>query len=356
MRLAGLVLLHRSRRSAGTRRACDVDRARPANPLHVPAGLFLQMAAAAREPYPGRCLSRHLRIGVHLFPLRVRTDRDLFAGIVHADRLHRRVAGFPAGDGAVPARASHPVLDQRVHGRLHAVGFSQSDRFLLASRHLLPSRHHLEHGGVLDRHLWHLWPARPYADRRVPAPGRRSERFQRAALDGQGRTSGRPVQADDPANRRGGVERDRTDQRQRLGQCRRGRHHHDSFDDALWRSGHLCRRGRDRGIDGWPDRPADDGGRRLPDGGVPGRALLGRRAARLCARLRVLHLDRRCGLSAVRAPAAGRSHRQAARAALRQGHDRHLLLLRGLSRLSDGLHRQGELLAALYTAAFMLAC
>ena len=97
---------------------------------------------------------------------------------------------------------------------------------------------------------------------------------------------------------------------------------------------------------------ADDGRRRLPDGGVPGRALLGCRAARLCACLRLLHLDRRCGVSAVRAPAAGRHHRPAAGAALRQGHDRHLLRVRALSRLSDGLRRQGRIAGrALYRNA-----
>ena len=69
---------------------------------------------------------------------------------------------------------------------------------------------------------------------------------------------------------------------------------------------HLRRRGRDRGLDGRPDHAADDGGRRLPDVGIPRRALLGRRAARLRARLRLLRLDRRRGLSALRAPVAAR--------------------------------------------------
>ena len=72
---------------------------------------------------------------------------------------------------------------------------------------------------------------------------------------------------------------------------------------------HLRGRGRDRGLDGRPDHAADDGRRRLPDVGIPRRALLGRRAARLCARLRLLRLDRRRGLSAVRAAVAARRDR-----------------------------------------------
>ena len=105
-RLAGLVLLHRPRRRAGAGRARAVDRADPANPVHVPGGLSLQMAAAARQPSSRRRLSRHLRLFLHLFPFRVRTHRDLFARLLHAAGFHRRAADVPAGDGAVPARPS----------------------------------------------------------------------------------------------------------------------------------------------------------------------------------------------------------------------------------------------------------
>ena len=106
---------------------------------------------------------------------------------------------------------------------------------------------------------------------------------------------------------------------------------------------HLCRRGRDLGVHGRPDHAADDGGRRLPDVGVPRRALLGRRAARLCARLRLLRFDRHRGLSAVRAPVAARPDRGAPGAALRQDQDRDLLLLGALPDLSDGRRRQGRI-------------
>ena len=119
------------------------------------AGLSLQMAAADRQPPPRRALYRHLRLLLHLFLLRVRAHRDLRARLLHAAGFHRRAAGVPAGDGAVAARPSDPVLDQRRSRRLHAVGLSQPDRFLLASRHDLLSRRHVEHGRVLDRHLRH---------------------------------------------------------------------------------------------------------------------------------------------------------------------------------------------------------
>ena len=222
------------------------------------------------------------------------------------------------------SRLAHPdpVLDQRHSRRLHDLGLSQPDRFLLASGHDLLSRRDLEHGRVLDRHLRPLRPACAHPDRGLPAAGRRRQRLRRAARDDQRRAADRrPVPAADSADRGGGIERDRHDQRQRLGQCRRGRHHHHPADDALRRARHLRRRGRDLGVDGRPDHAADDGGRRLPDVGVPRRALLGRRAARLCARLRLLRVDRRRGLSALRAPVAERPHREAAGAALRQGQD-----------------------------------
>ncbi len=342
-RLAGLVLLHRPGRRAGAGRARAADRADPADPVHVPGGLSLQTAAADRQSYPGRRRHRHLRLFVHLLLFRIRAHRDLCARLLHAAGFHRRAVDVPAGDGAVPARPSGPVLDQCRPGRLHALGLSQPDRFLLASRHeLLPGRD-LEHGRVLDRHLRPLRPARAHPDRRLPAAGRCRERLRRAARDDQRRAADRrPVQAADPANRGGGVERDRNDQRQRLGQRRRGRHHHHSADDALRRSRHLRRRGRDLGLDGRVDHAADDGGRRLPDVGIPRRALLGRRAARICARLRLLRFDRLSGLSPLRAPVAARCHREAAGAALRQGQDRHLLLLRALSHLSAGRRRQGR--------------
>ena len=104
-RLAGLVLLHRQGRRAGTGRARAADRADPADPVHVSGGLPLQVAAAGREPPARRALYRHLRLLVRLFLLRVRAHRDLRAGLLHAAGFHRRPADVPAGDGAVAARA-----------------------------------------------------------------------------------------------------------------------------------------------------------------------------------------------------------------------------------------------------------
>ncbi len=69
---------------------------------------------------------------------------------------------------------------------------------------------------------------------------------------------------------------------------------------------HLCRRGRDLGLHGRADHAADDGGRRLPDVGIPRRTLLGRGAARICARVRLLRFGRHRGLPAVRTAVAAR--------------------------------------------------
>ena len=143
-RLAGLVFLDRLRRPAGARRACDVDRADPANPVHVSGRRSLQIPAARRQPRHRRDLCRHLRLRFHSFLPRVRRDRDLAAGLLHDAGLHRRPADVPAGDGAVAARASGAVLDQRRSRPLHAVGLSQPDRFLLASRHDVLPRGHVE--------------------------------------------------------------------------------------------------------------------------------------------------------------------------------------------------------------------
>ena len=102
---------------------------------------------------------------------------------------------------------------------------------------------------------------------------------------------------------------------------------------------HLRRRGRNRGLDGRPDHAADDGRRRIPDGRFPRRALLGRRAARICARIRLLRVDRHRRVPDLRAAAAERSDFGARRAALRQGQDHHLLFGGALPALSDGIGR-----------------
>ena len=165
----------------------------------------------------------------------------------------------------------------------------------------------------------------------------------------------RPLAADDAADRGARLERDRHDQRQRLGQRRGGRHHHHPADDALRRAGHVRRRGRDGGVDGRPAHAADDGRRRVPDVGVSRRALLGRRAARLCAGVRLLRFDRRlrsisCACACCR---ASRSRRRSFRlyekvkTAIFFSSVLYLLYLMGY-RVGNG-----ELLAALYTAIFM---
>ena len=342
-RLAGLVFLHRLRRPAGTRRARDVDRADPADPVHVSGRRSLQIPAARRQPHHRRDLCRHLRLRLHPFLPRVRGDRDLAAGLLHDAGLHRRPADVPAGDGAVAARASGAVLDQRRPRLLHAVGLSQPDRFLLASGHDVLSRGHVEHGRALDRHLRHLRPARAHPDRRLPADRRRRQRLRRAARhDQRDADHRRPLAPDGAADGGARLERDRHDLRLRLGQRRGGRHHHHPADDALRRARRLRRRGRDRGLHGRPDHAADDGRRRLPDGGIPRRSLLGRGAARLRARLRLLRIGRHGGLSPVRAAAAARCGRGAEGAALRQDQDLDLLLDRAVPALPDGLGRHGR--------------
>ena len=126
-------------------------------------------------------------------------------------------------------RLAHPVLFWvnvvMVVYTLYGYVFPRLARLLLAPGDDLLSRGHVLHGGV-HRHLRHLRPARAHADRRLPAAGRRRQRLQRAARDDQRRAAVLPVPAD-AANRGGGIERDRADQRQRLGQRRRGWHHHD---------------------------------------------------------------------------------------------------------------------------------
>ena len=161
--------------------------------------LILQILFMYQEDYLYKWLppiANHVIVAVYIgicvyafvyFSYRIRTHRDLRAGLLHAAGLHRRAADVPAGDGAVAARASRPVLDQRRPGRLHALGLSQPARFLLASRHDVLPRRHLEHGRVLDRHLRPLRPARAHADRGLPAAGRRRQRLRGAARDDQRR-------------------------------------------------------------------------------------------------------------------------------------------------------------------------
>ena len=151
------------------------------------------------------------------------------------------------------------------------------------------------------------------------------------------------------------IERHRHDQRQRLGQCGGGRHHHDPADDALRCARHLCRGGGNVGIDGRPDHAADDGGRRLPDVGIPRRALLGCRAARVCACDRVLRFDRH-----------GRVYLLCVRLLPRDAIDRPIVPLYEKLKTAVfflsvlyliylmGFVGKGELLAALYTAILML--
>ena len=301
------------------------------------------MAAADRQPSARRALYRHLRLFLRLFLFRVRAHRDLRAGLLHAAGFHRRPADVPAGDGAVAARAPilfwtnvvlvvytmwgylspldffwHPgttfyrvVTSSTVEFSTGIYGlYGQLALTLIAAFLLLAG---VANGFEAQRAMINVV--------RLIA-GRSRQLIPQTAVVGSsaiGMISG-----------------------SRLGQRRRGRHHHHPADDALRRARHVRRRGRDLGLDGRPDHAADDGGRRLPDVGIPRRALLGRRDARLRARLRLLRVDRRRGLSAVRAAAAARPDREAAGAALRQGQDHDLFLLRALSALPDGLRRQGR--------------
>ena len=179
-RLADLVLLHRLRRRAGAGRARDVDRADPADLVHVPAGLSLQVAAADLNHvlvavYIGICVYSFI-----YFLFRVRTHRHL-----------RAWATFTRQDFIVGllvfllvmelSRLAHPALFWvNVVLVLYTLwGYPEPDRLLLASRHDLLPRRHLEHGGVLDRHLRHLRPAGTDLDRRLPAAGGGRQRLRR---------------------------------------------------------------------------------------------------------------------------------------------------------------------------------
>ena len=272
-------------------------------------------------------------------------------------RLHRRPAGVPAGDGAVAARPSDPVLDQ-CHswsstrcGATSARSISSGIPARRFYRVVTSSTVEFSTGiyGIYGQLALTL-----IAAFLLLAGAANGFGAQRAMIKVM-RRHRRPLAAVGAADGGARLDRDRHGQRQRLGQRRRGRHHHHPADEALRRAGHLRRRGRDRGLDGRPDHAADDGRRRLPDVGISRRALLGGRDARLCAGLRLLRLDRLRRLSAVRAAVAARSRSAAEGAALRPGQDRDLFLSVAFLALPDGLGRQGELLAALYTAVFMLA-
>ena len=341
--LAGLVFLDRLRRPAGTRRAGDVDRADPADPVHVSGRRPLQIPAARRQSRHRRDLRRHLRLRLHPFLPRVRGDRDLAAGLVHDARLHRRPADVPAGDGAVAAGASGAVLDQRRSRLLHAVGLSQPDRFLLASGHDVVPRGDVVDGRAFHRHLRHLRPARAHIDRGLPVDRRRRQRLRRTARDDRRDADHRrPLAPDGAADGGARLERDRHDLRLRLRQRGGCRHHHHPTDDTLRRTRRLRRCGGDRRFHGRPHHAADDGRRRLPDGAVPRRSVLGRGGARLRARLRLLRLGRNGGLSPVRATVAARCGRGAEGAALRQDQDLDLLLDRAVPALPDGMGRHGR--------------
>ena len=97
------------------------------------------------------------------------------------------------------------------------------------------------------------------------------------------------------------------------------------------------------GFDGRPDHAADDGRRRLPDVGVPRRALLGCGDARFCAGVRLLRLDRRspsicCACACCRSD-PGRAPQvplyEKVKTAI-------FFSVRRLSDLPDGLGRQGR--------------
>ena len=194
----------------------------------------------ARERCDRRDLCRHLRLRLHLISLRIRGDRDLAAGLVHAQDFIVGLLMFLLVMELSRLAHPAPVLDQCRSDCLHALGLSEPDRFLLASGHELLPRRDVEHGRILHRHLRHLRAARAHADRGLSAAGRASPRLRRAARHDQCDAPPRwPLAPAGAADGGAGLTRHRHDQRLRLGQRRRGRHHHHSADDALWRARHV---------------------------------------------------------------------------------------------------------------------
>ena len=356
-RLAGLVLLHRLRRLAGAGRA-RACRSRS----------LCKSCSCTRQDYLYKWLppiANHLLVAVYLgvcvyafvyFHYRVRAHRDLLAGLVHAERLHRRAADVPAGDGAVPARASRccsgptcVLVVYTLWGYLSPIDFFWHPG---TSFHRVVTSSTVEFStgiyGIYGQLALTLIAA--FLLLAGVANGFDAQR----AMINVVRLHRRPVAAADPADRGGRIERHRHDQRQRLGQRRRGRHHHHSADDPLRRSRHLRGRGRDGGLDGRPDHAADDGRRRVPDVGIPRRALLGRGGARLL-RLPSSTTSRSASRSICCACACCRSDPierpqvplyDKVKTAIFFSSVLYLLYLMGYV-------GKGELLAALYTATFM---
>ena len=344
-RLADLVLLHRQGRRAGAGRACAADRAHPADPVHV-SGRTISTNGCRRSPttLSSRSISASASI---------RSSISISSS--SASRSMRR-ARTPSSDFIVGllmfllvmelSRLAHPVLfwTNVVLVVYTLWGYLSPIDFFWHPGTIVLSRHHVEHGRTVDRHLRPLRPARAHLNRGLPAARRRRERLRGAARDDQrGAHHRRTLAAAHSADRGRGVECDRHDQRLGLGQRRRGRHHHHPADDPLRRSRHVCRGGRDLGLDGRPDHAADDGGRRVPDVGISRRSLLGRGGARLLrspssttSRSASPSISCACGLlPRDRDRAAGRSD-------LRQGQDHDLPVVGALPALPHGLCRQGR--------------
>ena len=267
------------------------------------------MAAAASSTTSSSRLYRHLRL--RLLPFLIASSSSIAiwrqGSYTHAG-LHRRPAGVPAGDGAVAARASDPVLDQRRSRRSTRSGAISSpiDFFWHPGttfyRVVTSSTVEFSTGiyGIYGQLALTL-----IAAFLLLAGVANGFDAQRAMINVMRLIAGRSRQM--------------IPQTAVLGSSAIGMISGCGSANAavvgtitiplMMRygvPGDLCGRGRDRGLDGRPDHAADDGRRRLPDGGISRRALLGRGAARLCARLRLLRVDRHRGLSAVRAAAAAR--------------------------------------------------
>ena len=184
-RLAGLVLLHRHRRRAGTGRARAADRADPANPVHVSGGLSLQMPAAVANHllvaiYVGICVYSFIYFyfefeRIAIYAQGSYTQQDYIVGLL----MFLLVMEL--------SRLAHPVLfwTNVVLVVYTLWGYLSPIDFFWHPGTTLLSRRHVEHGRALDRHLRPLRPARAHPDRGLPAARRRRQRLRGAARHDQ---------------------------------------------------------------------------------------------------------------------------------------------------------------------------
>jgi len=166
--------------------------------------------------------------------------------------FHRRPAGVPAGDGADASCPSDPILDQCRDGRLYALRLSVSAlaRLLLASgttfyRVIMSSTLEFSTGiyGLYGQLALTLIAAFLLLAGVAEGFNAQSAMMNVVRLFIRSRRLIRRPRC--------WGERDRTDQRQRIGQRRCGRRRHHSLDDSLRFTADHRRRSRDCGGDGW---------------------------------------------------------------------------------------------------------